>query len=368
MDLTGGCGGGLVTSPRDVRVTDNRKQSTSEAAYESWRNAEQFVALSDEELSRVDPVVMNLVVAKGIPALADLDIGRYVRLADEWAADLRAHMVAKEPEFYRTPQDWGNDIDVFRLGLVAWYCDIVLGVAYREDHRDIQVAEQELPREQRTVIYYTDPSDLFLNGVMDKRRGTCGNMALLQVVLGRRVGLPVYLACAWAHYICRFDNGKKTINIESTNTGKGGFSLPSDDDILAHEKLPSVAKQCGSDLRALTPREMLAMFLKNRGRHFDDTRRMDEAERDYLLARYLFPRHRRLYISQTQISVLGSLGLFNPDEVGHVTGLHNWLQKVVHDAPWKPQAIKKTPKLQEKPNGHCVDAIFQQIIVGGSVR
>jgi hypothetical protein len=186
------------------------------------------------------------------------------------------------------------------------------------------------------------------------------------------VGLPVYMACAWAHCFCRFEDGKKTINIETTNTGKGAFSLPSDEDILAEENLPSIAKECGSDLRGLTPREMLAMFVMSRGRHYDDTRRLEEAERDYLLARYLFPRHRRLHMSQTQLSVLGSLGLFNPDEKGHLVGLYKWLQKVVHDAPWerKPrdERIKKNPKPEEKTNGHCVDAVFQQIVVDGSFR
>jgi hypothetical protein len=337
----------------------------------SWPTVHQLVAMSSEELGRVDPVVMNLVVAKGIPSLSHLDIAHYVRLADEWATDLREQMRTKEKEFYRTPHYWDNDIDLFRLGLVAWYCDVVLGVAYREDQRDIQLAERKLPPEMRKGHLYTDPTDLFINGVMDTRRGTCGNMSLLHVILGRRVGLPVYLACAWAHSFCRFDNGHKTINIETTNTGKGAFSLPSDEDILAEENLPPIAKECGSDLRGLAPHEMLAMFLSARGRHFDDTHRMDEAERSYLLARYLFPGHRRLYMAQTQVSVWGSLSLFNPDEKGHIVGLSKWLQKVVRDAPWEPKSyegpIKKTLMPQEKTNGHCVDALFQQIIVGRNV-
>ena len=370
MESTGGSGGSLHATPREVLANGEPKQRLPEAAHESWRKAEQFLALSDEELSQVDPVVMNLVVAKGIPALAGLDISQYVRLADEWAADLRAQMLAKERQFYCTPQQWDNDIDIFRLGLVAWYCDVVLGVAYREDQRDQILAERKLPPEMRTGFLYTDPTDLFINGVMDTRRGTCGNMALLYVVLGRRVGLPVYLSCAWAHRFCRFDNGHKTINIETTTTGKGAFSLPSDEDILAEENLPPIAKECGSDLRGLAQREMLAMFLESRGRHFDDTRRRDQAERDYLLARYLFPQHRRLYVSQIQLSVWGSMGLFNPDEKWHIVGLNKWLQQVIRDAPWEREQngehIKNVSKPEEKTNGHCVDAVFQQIIVGGS--
>ena len=74
----------------------------------SWPTAEQFLGMSNEELGRVDPVVMNLAVAKGIPSLTDLNIGEYVRLADEWADDLRARMPALEERFYSAPHNWRN--------------------------------------------------------------------------------------------------------------------------------------------------------------------------------------------------------------------------------------------------------------------
>src|SRR5262249_1680248 len=160
---------------------------------------------------------------------------------------LQARMPKFENEFRQTPQNWRNDIDFFRLGLVCWYVDVVLGVAYREDQRSV------------TRISYTDPTDLFLNGVMDTRRGTCGNLSVLHVVLGRRIGLPVSLACAGTHYICRFDDGTKIINIETTETGNGGFSSQPDDAILKQWKLPPCAQSCGSDLRAVTPHEMLGL-------------------------------------------------------------------------------------------------------------
>lgn len=43
----------------------------------------QLLACSDGELARVDPLVMNLLVAKSIPSLADLDIARYQKQADQ---------------------------------------------------------------------------------------------------------------------------------------------------------------------------------------------------------------------------------------------------------------------------------------------
>jgi hypothetical protein len=49
----------------------------------SWPAAERFLGYTDDELRTVDPVVLNLVVAKGIPSQANLDISRYIRLADQ---------------------------------------------------------------------------------------------------------------------------------------------------------------------------------------------------------------------------------------------------------------------------------------------
>jgi hypothetical protein len=64
---------------------------------------------------------------------------------------------------------------------------------------------------------------------MDTLQGACGNLSVLHAVLGRRIGLPVSLACAGPHYICRFDDGTEIINIETTNTGNGGFSSQADE-------------------------------------------------------------------------------------------------------------------------------------------
>ena len=38
---------------------------------------EQMLALSDEDFAKIDPLIMNLVVAQGIPSLANLDIEHY---------------------------------------------------------------------------------------------------------------------------------------------------------------------------------------------------------------------------------------------------------------------------------------------------
>ncbi|HXG11591.1 MAG TPA: transglutaminase family protein [Gemmataceae bacterium] len=264
----------------------------------------QLLACTDEELARVDPLVLNLLVAKSIPSLADLDLPRYQRQADQWAEDVRQRLPAAEAVFRQTPWEWKNDINFFRLGVLCGYLEYEAGIAYNEDQRD------------GGPVFYTDPSDLFLNGVMDRRRGTCGNMAALHVAIGWRLGWSVSLACVKSHFVCRYDDGKVTHNIEATQAGYGGFKSDPDDYLIRQYGLPPVAIRSGSDLRALKPREMLGVFLGFRGRHMRDTGRWEEAEADYLLARWLFPNSRHLYIDAMALAVPRGAALFEPGELG----------------------------------------------------
>lgn len=264
----------------------------------------ELLGRSNDELSRVDPLWLNLLVARSIPSLTHLDIPRYERQADEWAAEVRQRLPDAEKAFWQTPSHWKNDVNFFRLGVLCSYLELEAGIAYNEDQRNVR------------EIWYTDPSDLFLNGVMDTRRGTCGNMAALHVAIGWRLGWPVSLACVKSHYVCRYDDGRVTHNIEATQSGYGGFKSDPDEYLIQKYGLPPVAIRCGSDLRALKPRELLGVFVGFRARHMQDLERYQDAELDYLLARRLFPNSRRLYIDAMILAVRRGASLFEPAEVG----------------------------------------------------
>jgi hypothetical protein len=242
-----------------------------------------LLGCTDDDLSRVDPLVMNLTVAREIPCFADLDIRRYVQLADRWADDIRRRLPGAEAQFHRCPANWKNDIRFFRLGIVCWYLDEVLGITYPDE---LAGAEDAL---------YVDPLDIFLNGLMDRRRGSCASMPVLHVALGWRLGWPVSLACANNHLFCRYDDGEVTHNIEATAFGRGGSRSHPDDYYRQQYRIPETAVSCGSDLRAVTPREMLGLFIAIRAMHFASMRQPREAEAGLLLARHLFPRNRILY-------------------------------------------------------------------------
>lgn len=272
-----------------------------------------FLAMSDEELATVDPLGVNLTVAKGIPSLGDLDIAGYQRIVNEWTRDFAERCLPRwEPFYHESPQDFANDIRFFRLGMLCQYLDLEVGIQYNLEQREVD------------RIHYTNPSDLFLNGVIDTREGTCGNMAALHRAMGWRLGWPVALACVGSHFVLRFDDGDTIYNIEATQAGYGGFKSDPDDYLIEQRKIPAIAVQCGSDLRALRPREELGVFVGLRARHVRDVGLAEgsestilASESDWLLARQLFPANRVLYRHQMLVTSMFGSQLFESHEAGH---------------------------------------------------
>ena len=273
------------------------------------RSIWQLLALDDSSLEKVDVVVLNLVVAKGIPALANLNIARYVRTVDDWTRQFRRVLPDMERQFRETPERWKNDIRFFRVGMLMGFLGHEIGIRYIEE------------KKHGTEFHYTNPGDLFLNGLIDTKQGTCGNMPALHAAMARRMGWPVSLACADCHFISRFDDDQAVYNIEATSTHPGSFAEGSDEDYIKRFALPEKAIECGSDLRKLSAREMVGVFLGLRGRHYADTGRPLEADLSYALARVLFPTHRCGYIQAMAPMLAHGAILFNPGEVGHPDSL-----------------------------------------------
>ena len=305
------------------------------------RTLRDLLAYTDAQLAVTDPLEMNLIIAKEIPSRSYLDIRAYKRQADQWANEIKQGLRAAETQFHKSPQDWKNDIAFFRLGYLCYFVDKILEIRYREDQKDLK------------TVLYTNPDDLFLNGVMDTRRGTCGNMAALHVALGWRLHWPVSLACVGAHKICRYDDGKVTHNIEATKTGGGGFHSHPDDYYLKAYGLPQKAVDCGSDLRALTPREMLAIFIGARAGIFQTQASFCPGMLIIFLARSLFPRNRDLQFAEVMVSVQNGKDLFEPWGRGHPIELAAWLQHLLRIAPWGRQSIqhKETSRANYRDEG-----------------
>ena len=323
-------GGIIATLVMLVANVEDSRTKTSQVKSDFRSNARtvwELLDLSDDELENVDIVEMNVAVAREIPGLEELDYYKYKAIVDRWAEQVEASLPEGEAVFNKTPEQWKNDIQFFRLGQGAAFLSQVVGIKYIEEQKNVK------------TVRYEDPSDLFLHGLIDKKVGTCGNMPTLHVALGRRVGWPVSLSSVRSHTVCRFDDGKNVYNIEATDTDKGGmFSSGSDAEYIERFQLPKIATECGSDLNQMSAREMLGYFIALRARHFADSERMDLADRDYSLARSLIPNHRRTYMASMEAAIAKGNEIFAFQEGGHPRGLARHLQ-----ALYPEHGIHQTP-------------------------
>jgi len=285
----------------------------------------EWLALLDRELEEADLVALNLCIARGVPLLEDLDIVSRCRTVDEWAGQFSTDLPGMERVFYRAPGKYKNDVRFFRVGMLAGFLGRRIGIRYIESQKSV------------TSVAYENPADLFLNGVIDTRRGTCGNMAALHVAISRRLGWPVSLAAAGPHFISRYDDGMVTHNIELSSVSDGTFASDDDGFYMKRFGLPERAVDCGSDLRKLTVREMIGVFVALRGRHFADTGRSDRADGDFALSRVLFPQYRRGYIGSMVPMLRRGARLFDHGETGHPDSVFRDFGGLGRDE-WPPRA------------------------------
>jgi formylglycine-generating enzyme required for sulfatase activity/regulator of sirC expression with transglutaminase-like and TPR domain len=71
--------------------------------------------------------------------------------------------------------------------------------------------------------YPINPEELFLHGLLDTRKGYCMNLSLLYLILGQKLGLPLYGVALPNHFFVRYEKEGIKINIETT---EGGTSYP----------------------------------------------------------------------------------------------------------------------------------------------
>lgn len=321
--VVGGVAMVITQGKTDDELRQNAVAAHSDPGVAGRRTVADLAALSDEELERVDVVEMNVSVAREIPGLENLDYARYRRTVDGWTAQFRRWLPMVEHNFHRSPEAYKNDIHFFRLGMLAQFLDRHVGIAYVEDQKQAQVASRKAGR--KAEVRYTDPGHLLLHGLIDTKRGTCGTMPALHVAIGRRLGWPVGLACVNSHYVCRYDDGQVVYNIEATDTGRGGFAEGSDKDYIETEGVSRRAIAVGSDLRKLTAREMLGVFIQSRARHFQDIGKPRLAARDYALAHTLFPKSRKIYVGLVGNLLPVGEKLFAGNEFGHPYSLSRHL-------------------------------------------
>jgi tetratricopeptide (TPR) repeat protein len=116
-----------------------------------------------------------------------------------------------------------------------------------------------------------NPQDLFLNSVLDNKKGYCLSLSVLYLSIAERLELPVYGVVVPGHFFVRYDDKEKPFDIETTQKG----ASPGDEHYIKEFKVPD--KQRGVYLRNLNKKETIGCFFNNLANVYFDLNDVDTA-------------------------------------------------------------------------------------------
>ena len=217
-------------------------------------NLEGLYAKSIESVLRLPPEQIDLGTAALIvsEAWSDMVAGRrYQQQLDDIATEIRNRLKAKNAP----------------MGIAA--IPIINDYLYNE-------------LKFKSIDKATDPYDLFLHSVIDRRQGYCLSLSVLYLSVGERLGLPLYGVVVPGHFFVRYDDGKTRFNIEATNHGG---SAP---DSYYIEQF-NVPKTSTIYMTNLNKRQAMGCFFNNLGNVYKEINNIDQAMASMQWAVYINP-------------------------------------------------------------------------------
>ena len=224
-----------------------------------------LLAMSPEELGKVDLALMNLLCAKGLPGSEELDIPAALARLDEWAAKVKFET---ERHLYRvTDPQYAEHYNHSEARLRAEFIVQVLQEDCGVHYNEARIHDPDT----------RNPKDTFIHGMIGSDNGgTCASMPVLYTAVGRRLGYPLKLVTAKRHLLLRWDGDGERFNIEGASNGNVNY-YPDDYYLTWPLKITEKDKARGEYLISLTPEQELSIFLHARGDCFRSHRRMAEA-------------------------------------------------------------------------------------------
>jgi hypothetical protein len=233
--------------------------------------------MTPQQREKADISEMNMACARGLPDACDMDqtlCDRALNGLVEFVRDFTArnrHLLETEPQTFQ-----GSETRYKIFGLVRGLQKFQ-GIRYN-------------PAKVAANAVFTS-ADSFLYGLLQTRLGTCANLPVLYVAIGRRLGYPVWLAQARSdtsgHLFFRWDDGNDRLNVETT---AGVLAYPPDEHYRTGPYQRSdAAIRMGRLLISHTPEDELAGFLCERAHrwlHFGNCR---EAMHTFLWAKGVQP-------------------------------------------------------------------------------
>ncbi|MBU0637799.1 MAG: hypothetical protein KKB50_02965 [Planctomycetes bacterium] len=242
-----------------------------------------LLAMSPDELAKVDIALMNLLCAKGLPGADNLDIPAVLKQIDEWAAKVKfeteRHLYrVKDPRY---AEHYANSEARLRAEFIVQVLQEDCGVRYNPER-----------------VYapdFRDSRDMFIHGMLPGASGgTCASMPVMYVAIGRRLGYPMKLVQAKAHLFCRWGDGQERFNIEGASNGNVNY----DPDEYYHtwpKPLSKADLASGVFLSSMTATQELAVFLDIRGVCCRANHRLPDARAAYAEAHRLEPRSQNTF-------------------------------------------------------------------------
>lgn len=239
------------------------------------RSLYQLLALSPAEVNNVDIGLMNLLCAERLPGAENVNIDEYIAKLDYWADYIRKDTELRIRSFYQAPAKYDNSENFFRM--------VNLVLTLKEEMK----VHYNLLNMAR--IDFSDSREIFIHGPLSGGNyGSCTNLPVLCIAIGRRLGYPLKLVPTSEHYFLRWEDDKdERFNIEVSCQGTDKQS----DEHYKNwpRKLTELDYHQGYFLKSLTPVEELAAFLELRGAVLKDIGKIAEAQVAYAQAYRLFP-------------------------------------------------------------------------------
>ena len=210
-----------------------------------------------DELRAIPVGYLNLVCATMLPDTVNLDIPACMRTLGEWALQVKQETETRLYQFRRNPAEYNNSEAYFRILMMITVLQCDFGVTYD-------------PECAKTTIFKSSREG-FIHGLLTgDRRGTCANMPVLYLAVGRLLGYPLYLVAARGHLFCRWQSLQtgERFNIEASGIGLTVNS----DDYYCKWPLPITDAEVyhGIYLRSFDPAEELGCFMATRGHVLQD--------------------------------------------------------------------------------------------------
>ncbi|MDO9542939.1 MAG: hypothetical protein Q7J98_11550 [Kiritimatiellia bacterium] len=182
------------------------------------KTLDELLALSPDQLEKVDIALINLLCAVGLRGSENLDVEECLKTLDAWALNIGWQTKRNFHRFIEQPREYYNSLAYYRIGMMATILVQDMKIQYNPK------LEEQVQRNLNTQTlqdlnnFFNNSQDVFLHGLLSgKHYGTCSSMPFLYVAIGRRLGYRVNVAARKYHIYARYEeeNGKH-LNIEAT--------------------------------------------------------------------------------------------------------------------------------------------------------